>query len=685
MFSTAGKLAYGAMLLGGTALLAPSSAWSAPAAQTTQYVNVSDGEVVGTIDLKTAGNHISLDYAISNNGRGPKDHEELTLDAKGLPTSWTITGQSTLGASANESFSYANGVAKWTSQADQGSINSPVVRLYAANDTSPYSLAIYARAILASGKNSIDVLPTGHLTLTFLHDVTVGAGAAKRTVGFYRLEGMQLNREYVFLNKDRSLFATVRGGSVMIQSDQRAAQQQLLDVVAAEQKTWNAAMRQRLAHQFAGPIRIRNVHVFDPRSGQLSPLSTVVVFRNRITAVLPGEGDAATAGDTVIDGEGGTVYPGLFDMHSHTKTESGLYKIAAGITSTRDMGNDNDFLQDFLQQVYDGKVISTRITPNGFLEGRSKFSAHNGFITDSVEQGKKDIDWYADHGYFELKIYNSMNPDFVKPLAAYAHSRGMGVTGHVPAFDTPDRCIEDGYDTIAHINMVMLNWVLKPDEDTRSALRITAIQRLANLDFNAPDVQKTLQIMREHHTSVDTTLVTMERLTLSRSGQTQPGHEDYLTHIQPGFARFRKRDYVPVTQPGADQAYHKAFDNILKTTKILYDQGNRLLPGTDDEIGFSLLHELELYTEAGITPAEALRLGSLSAAEYVHQDSQLGTIERGKLADLVLVPGDPTKDIRAIKRPRMVIADGIVYYPTEIYKVLGVVPFTQPPKVTTIH
>jgi imidazolonepropionase-like amidohydrolase len=116
--------------------------------------------------------------------------------------------------------------------------------------------------------------------------------------------------------------------------------------------------------------------------------------------------------------------------------------------------------------------------------------------------------------------------------------------------------------------------------------------------------------------------------------------------------------------------------------KLLDDQGIQLLPGTDDTTGFSLHRELELYVKAGLTPAKALRLATYDAERYFHRDQTLGTVERGKLADFILVAGDPTKDIRQIRRVRMTVRGGVVYYPSEIYPFLGVIPFEAAPPVT---
>jgi adenine deaminase len=116
--------------------------------------------------------------------------------------------------------------------------------------------------------------------------------------------------------------------------------------------------------------------------------------------------------------------------------------------------------------------------------------------------------------------------------------------------------------------------------------------------------------------------------------------------------------------------------------RMLRREGIRLLPGTDDGLGISVHRELELYVRAGMTPAEALRAGTLDAAVYLGQDHDRGTIARGKLADMVLVAGDPTRDISEVRRPRMVMAGGAVYFPAEIYRALGIRPFAEPPRMT---
>lgn len=644
---------------------------------------VSNGETVGSIVAVTSGAHVSVDYRVDNNGRGPKHREEIDLGAGGVPVGWTIKGTSLMGAPVEEQYRWAGGRAQWSSQADKGEIAAAAPPLYVVNDDSPWASGIYARAALARPGGRIDVLPGGAMTVEKVRDATIGAGAAATSVTIYRITGVQLAPGYVMLDRQRRLFATFGGseGGVTVRAGHEASVAAINRIGSDIEADYARELQRKLAHRFDAPVRIRNVHIFDPATGKLSALSSVVVMRDTITQILPDDRDAAPDDEVVIDGEGGTLYPGLHDMHSHATLMSGLMYLAAGVTATRDMGNDNRFMLDLLPRIESGEVAWPRIVPDGFLEGRSPYSARFGFIPATLDEALREVRWYADRGYFEIKIYNSMNPDWVKPIAAEAHRLGLGVTGHVPAFSSPDRVIADGYDTIAHINQLMLGWILDPTEDTRTPLRLTAMARGGTLDLNSERVQKTVRAMQEHKVALDTTAVILEQLMLSRAGQVPPGQDNMLQHMPIGFQRYRKRSFVTIADAAQDQAYQTGFAKILEVIGLLHARGIRLLPGTDDPTGFTVQREVELYVKAGLTPAEALRAATLGAEEYLGRTDRLGTIARGKLADMVLVAGDPTRDISAIRQPRMVMKGGTIYLPSEIYTALGIKPFAAPPSI----
>jgi hypothetical protein len=644
-----------------------------------RLVVVSNGEVVGHVIAEIDGGSVNIDYLVDNNGRGPKIKERLTLDDKGFPLDWTITGSSLFGADVDESYRWHEGESRWTSQADSGMAKSSLPPLYVGNDASPWSFGLYARALLDDPDHALDVLPAGRLELRELRVTTLGA--ADTPITFYALSGIGLSPQLIALDSSYRLFAEFGGRSVVIREGFEN-ESESLQALAREFETERAKELQRkLAHEFASPVRIENVRVFDPESGELGAPSSVLITGGRVAAidVMPGEG--AGAGEVTIDGEGGTLVAGLYDMHAHNSMRSGLFYLAAGVTSTRDMGNDNAFLAELLAAIKNGEMPGPRITPAGLIEARSPYSVRIGVVAETLDEALEAVRWYAEHGYYEIKTYNSMNPEWVKPIVAEARKAGMGVSGHVPAFMSPDEIIAAGYDSIAHINQLMLGWLLEPGEDTRTPLRLTGMKRAIDLDLDSEKVRHTIELMREYGTAQDTTAIILERLMKSRAGEVQPGDRPYLDHMPIGYQRYRRRTFVPLTEPGDDADYDAAFDKLLEVVGLLQRSGIQLLIGTDDATGFSVHRELELYVQAGVSPSDTLTLATLGAAKYLRQEDELGSIEPGKLADFFLVDGDPTKDISAVRRIRLVSKGGTIYFPDEIYDGLDIRPFASQPPV----
>jgi imidazolonepropionase-like amidohydrolase len=654
----------------------------APACAATQtFVVLANGETVGHLTAEVTASGASLDYGVVNNGRGAKAKETVVFGEGGAPVTWTIDGSSLFGAPVHETFAWKAGVATWAGQADKGEVKAPKLEFYAAADAGPWMLGQYARALIKAPGHTLPVLPSGTMRLEEVKRLDVGSGDKTVHLTLYELGGLDLNPTLIALDDKRDLFAVpseslIRAG---YEADLKTLGKVSRDLALQEAQ----AAQTKLAHPFATPVLIRNVRVFDPASGKLGAPSQVEVYGDKIVTVIPETSEPARKGVTVIDGQGGTLVPGLHDMHHHLSLRSSLYLLAAGVTGIRDMGNDNTTMLSWNRMIDAGQLAGPRIVRNGLLEGRSPYSIRGvGMIADTLPQALDDIRWYADHGYWQVKFYNSFPPDWVAPAAAEAHRLGMGVTGHVPAFSTPDRVLKEGYNDIAHINQLMLGWILDPGEDTRTPLRLTGMARGGTLDLNSPRVQATVALMKEKNAKLDTTTVILERLMLSRAGTVQPGDAPYLSHMPIGYQRNRKRSFVTLDKPGADAAYRAGFQKVLEVMKMLDDNGIEMLPGTDDGTGFTLQRELELYVKAGIPAAKTLRLATLDDEKYFGHDQQLGSIARGKLADFILVDGDPTKDISKIRNVRMTMKGGVAYYPAEIYRYLDIEPFSPPPPVT---
>jgi imidazolonepropionase-like amidohydrolase len=669
-----------AAFLAAALIAAPLCAAVAHAADSAaRWVAVSNGEAVGHLHAERDGASVAIDYFIDNNGRGPKVREQLTLDERGYPLDWTIEGSSLFGAPVDEAYRWQDGEVRWRSQADRGEQAAAVPPMYIGGDASPWSLEMYARALLAAEGQSIDVLPSGRLRLERIAERTAGEDATPIT--FYELSGIDLQPALFALDRDHHLFVNLGGRGALIREGYESSLPELQEWARAHELACMHALQQRLAHRFEQPVRYINVRVFDPAVGRSSEPQSVLVRDGRVAAIEPVPPAGAAPGEVVVDGAGGTLLAGLYDMHAHNSLDSGLYYLAAGVTSTRDMGNDNTLLAEIRAAVEAGELPGPRITPAGLIEARSPFSARIGIVAETLDEALGAVRWYAQHGFHEIKTYNSMNPEWVPALVAEARRQGLGVSGHVPAFMAPDEVIRAGYDSIAHINQLMLGWLLEEGEDTRTALRLTAMKRGATLDLHDPRVQHTVALMREHGTALDTTAVILERLMLSRAGEVQPGDAPYLEHMPIGYQRYRKRTFVPLDEPGDDAAFRAGVEKMLAVIKLLHDSEVGLLVGTDDTTGFTVHRELELYVKAGIPAPAVLAIATLGSARYLGEEDQLGSIEAGKLADFLLVDGDPATDISAIRQVRAVSRGGVVYFPDQIYPALGIQPFAARPEV----
>jgi len=473
----------------------------------------------------------------------------------------------------------------------------------------------------------------------------------------------------------------VSASSIIVRKGYEGEQVRLRGMAAAWDKQRFIDIEKDVAHRYGAPVRIRNVRIFDPKTSALTAPVSVVVNGRTIAAVEPLD-SPATPGEVTIDGAGGALVAGMYEMHAHLQQSGALLNLMAGTTTVRDMGNDNAVLDRLVGQIETGEIGGPHVIRSGFIEGRSPFSANNGFVVDSQDKAIDAVRWYGARGYWQVKVYNSMNPAWVPAIVAESHALGMRVAGHVPAFSTADAMINAGYDEMTHINQFMLGWVIKPEEDTRTLFRLTALKRLPDLDLNSEKVQHTIQLMVDGHKAIDPTLGIHEQLTQNRDGQVPPGAVDYFDHMPIGWRRDSMKAWTDTSAPGDDKAYRGAFDKIVDTVKLLHDRGVFIVFGTDTGGSFTYHRELELYQRAGFTAPEILKRATWDSARYVGQDQTLGSIEKGKLADFFLVPGDPTRDLKAIKTIRMVVKDGIFYYPTEVYPKFGVTPFTTVPTIT---
>jgi hypothetical protein len=358
-------------------------------------------------------------------------------------------------------------------------------------------------------------------------------------------------------------------------------------------------------------------------------------------------------------------------MHSHVQPLDGLLDLANGVTGARDLANDVDSLLRTKQAWDSGAEIGPRMVIAGFIDGRGPYQGPTKVFADTVDEGKQDIDMYASKGFEQIKLYSSVKPELVPPLAAYAHSKGLRVSGHIPNGMTAEQAVLAGYDEIQHANFLFLNFLAGKDDDTRTPVRFTLVaQKGAGLDLASPPVKAFIALLAAHKTVIDPTLVTFEPMLLGREGQVYPSYAPIADRLPVQVRRGLLTGGLPVPD-GMDATYRASFAAMEKMVRLMWEAGVRVVAGTDALAGFSLARELELYVEAGIPAPDVIALATLGAARVVRHDKEWGSIAAGKLADLVLVDGKPDVQISDVRKPVTVVKGGVVYACADLLGAVG--------------
>ncbi len=670
-------------LLAATALaLAVSPAASADT--TLEYDVVHFGKKSGaqTVVLRDDG-RVHVTYSYRDNGRGPDIEEDITLRPDQTFGRYRQTGTTTYGATLDETFSISGQRASWQSPAERGQQALTGPAIYLPSYGSPETSAVIVRATQKAG-GTLPGLPGGELRSERLASTRLGSAGSEREVALYAIFGVGLQPDYVWLETagDLPLFASISiGGGSVVRAGHADSIDELEQLQREAEAGWLARIAKEHTQALPQPILIRNVRVFDAKTKGLGEPADVYVNEGRIAAILAA-GSPAKDPVTVIDGAGRALLPGLFDMHSHEDAWNAALQIAGGVTTSRDMGNYNDDLARLRAEIAAGRTVGPHIEPAGFIEGESPFAARGGFVVASVAEAENAIDWYAQRGFRQVKLYNSIKPEWAQPIAAYAHSRGLRVSGHVPAFSRSERVVREGYDELQHINQMVLNFVSDPDTDSRTILRFSLVgERAKDLDLDSQQVRDFIALLAERQIVVDATLGTFEGSYTQKPGDVDPSLAAVADHMPFATQRGLRINSTDVSG-GRLETYRASWQRMMQLFGRLYAAGVPLVAGTDSIAGFILHRELELYVQAGVPAGEAIRIATENGARYAGVLADRGTIERGKRADLILVDGDPTTNISDIRRVSYVLKDGVGFAPAALYEAFGIRRFVDPPAIS---
>ncbi|HEX7948638.1 MAG TPA: hypothetical protein VF495_28500, partial [Phenylobacterium sp.] len=314
----------------------------------------ADGGKAGEILIQDRGPKVDIAWSWKNNGRGSETQEELEFDPAGLPTSWRIRTKTDLGGSEASqaglgvtTFRRVGDTLTWSVGGVEGGRTQTGPGLFMPQAASPWALSVHARALLALPSHTLPGVPDGGATLNALPDEVIEG---------VRLKVYELNRAgrpADVLRFDDAGALVAIGDGLVVRAGREALGVALRRAAVEREEAAQQALQRTLLHRFDTPVRVRNVRVFDPISGTLGSPSSVVFFQDRITGVEP-LARPDEPGETVIDGAGGTLIPGLHDTHYHAslgRAEGAWLSLAAGVTTARDMGSNNEFLEHFQGEI----------------------------------------------------------------------------------------------------------------------------------------------------------------------------------------------------------------------------------------------------------------------------------------------------------------------------------------------
>jgi imidazolonepropionase-like amidohydrolase len=409
---------------------------------------------------------------------------------------------------------------------------------------------------------------------------------------------------------------------------------------------WAPASAQKLSprevNKVASPaatsvIAIVGATLIDGTGGPVVADSIVVIRGERIVAVGKRSVIKVPSGAEIVDAKGLTLLPGLIDSHFHIDGDDPLpaLYLSHGVTSIRDPGQ--------WIEAYDAARHASAPVPRLFLCGPHLDSPPPAYPTDSfivrdADETRLAVNRFVDDGASAIKVYFRLPLALIKVAIETAHARGVPVMGHLEIVDARD-AIRAGIDGIEHATS--FGTALLPLRDAEkyrqavladnNARREGRYQVWNAIDLKTPQAAALFKLIVDRGVVVSPTLAVFER---------QRGDKDTTDVHVHGFKQM------------------EAFVGLVNKA------GAKIVVGSHSDVphakrGWAYQRELELLVESGLTPMQALVAGTMENARYFHIADRLGSIETGKLADLVLVDGDPLKDIGNMRRIKRVMLNGV--------------------------
>jgi imidazolonepropionase-like amidohydrolase len=435
-------------------------------------------------------------------------------------------------------------------------------------------------------------------------------------------------------------------------------------------------------------ISIQGVTLIDGTEAAPARNVDVLIEGPKIKSIFPHGSSPTAAGARMIDAAGKFVVPGLMDAHTHWRGWTGELFLAHGVTTVIDMGNATDWILAARGAEESGRMKSPRIftsgnvidappdRPTSFTDA-SNSSFHMSYVRNPAQarQAARDL---MEKGVDMLKVYQALTGEELAAVTAEAHRVNIPVIGHSNnLYDS----VNNGIDGVTHLWGVGLTLMSKENLALFQQGRINSPYAWMDSD----EMDRLVAFLVQHGTYINPCLINEHMGVMPQSREFELA--DYQLLMNPNLryiplgnilasltffhklrnysGRLGSFPYVESVEPAVLEEFRRGYKNSQEFVRRFAKAGGKIFTGTDASgsaslPGTSVLQELQLLVEAGLTPQQAIRTATALPAAMIHIDYKLGTLQPGKLADLVVLDADPIADIRNIQKINMVVKDGKV-------------------------
>lgn len=597
-------------------------------------------------DRSAVGIHCTAHFELRFTGESVPLDADLETDNLLHPLAYRVKGRNSTRSDLDVSVTISGGQAKIVDDGHTRTINVPQNAFTLVENVPLLTQELLLGYWKKNGHpREIPLLPEGKVRIQLRGTDHVRIAGHDESLERYTLHGVTWGDETLWLNGGQQVAAIIGTDAEedrfeAFRPQYTPAMKQLVTQAAADAVASLESVARKLNPLASGTVAFTHATVIDPRGSPPLHDATVVISDGKILAVGNNARIPATA--VVLNAQGKFILPGLWDTHAHFEQwEWALAYLASGTTSVRDVGNEIEFLTAIRRSINTGRSLGPQIYAAGLIDSDpgSLTSEH----AESPETARSIVSRYHDLGYEEIKIYQSLRPELVPVVTAQAHLLNMKVTGHIPTGMDAFQGVTGGMDMINHIGFVT---------------RVMHSQGSRDVRADSPEAQKAVHFFLDHHTIIEPTLARGEFNLHPRQrnfGEIEPS----VSLLPPELAVILTHAGLP---PEDEARAQSSLQIALQVTRILHQAGVTLLAGTDQVVpGHSIYRELELLVEAGLTPIEAIRCATLTPAEVLGVSAEVGAVEVGKRADLVILDADPTQDIHNVRRVHWTISRGRVF------------------------